>query len=80
VVARDLATGDILVAHIGCGRIAAGMKPKNCSQEDLQADDSFLGVERNTPIPSHGGPCESGLFFSVSDYYVEGCMEGGVRY
>jgi hypothetical protein len=32
LVSRDPATGEILIAHIGCGTIAPGKTPQNCSR------------------------------------------------
>jgi hypothetical protein len=51
LVSRDPMSGEILIAHIGCGKIAAGMVPKNCSEPSKQG-------RLDAPIPLHGGPCE----------------------
>lgn len=53
LVTRDPVTGDILIAHIGCGIIAAGMRPKNCSKQARAGQ-----AVRSAPLPAHGGPCE----------------------
>jgi hypothetical protein len=55
LVTQDPITGDILIAHIGCGKIAAGMKPKNCSKQQGDRAEQHDDVG---PLPGHGGPCE----------------------
>ena len=58
LVTKDSGTGEILIAHIGCGRIAAGMKPKNCSRYDDAGVRRRLQDTPPLPLPLHGGPCE----------------------
>ena len=54
LVTRDHTTGEILIAHIGCGKIAPGMTPKNCSKNSMATHRRM----QNNPLPLHGGPCE----------------------
>jgi hypothetical protein len=54
LVTEDKTTGDILIAHIGCGKVAAGRQPKNCSKNE----DGTRRRLQDTPLPLHGGPCE----------------------
>ena len=56
LVTHDLATGEILIAHIGCGKIADGMQPKNCSKHHTIPRRRTELDE--LPLPGHGGPCE----------------------
>jgi hypothetical protein len=56
LVTQDPATGEILIAHIGCGKIADGMKPRNCSKQHTALRRRIEQDEG--PLPSHGGPCE----------------------
>lgn len=55
LVSRDPSTGDILIAHIGCGKIAAGSQPKNCS--NTTADEQEERLLRRGPLPGLP-PCE----------------------
>ena len=56
LVTQDPVTGEILIAHIGCGKIADGMQPKNCSKQHTAPRRRT--EQGDGPLPSHGGPCE----------------------
>lgn len=59
LVARDPSSGEILIAHIGCGTIAAGRSPQNCTaQHRNNVSDHRPGQHRNTQTTSDLPPCE----------------------
>ena len=60
LVTQDPATGEILIAHIGCGKIADGMQPKNCSKQHTspRRQTELDAGPASWPQPGHGGPCE----------------------